>query len=170
VSRTRSPRPIPARLGRSGEPATGRRRPHLERWHGSRGASFPLRSMATEPSSSATVRNPRAVLGGLSLSPNFFVGSQARSKGSSCADQDQTSATPAPHCAARRSKLGFFAPSVGPIHTWMLPGGVAVAVGALCVAKIDADSGNWGQLVFLRARPDVFLRLLGWGPDGDDRG
>lgn len=50
------------------------------------------------------------------------------------------------------------------------PGGAAVAVGALCVAEIEAAGFNWGKLVLRRARLDVWLRLLGWGSDGDDGG
>jgi hypothetical protein len=61
-------------------------------------------------------------------------------------------------------------PFFGPRIPGCLEGGVAVAVGARCGAEIDATSCNWGQLVLLRAGLDVFLRLLGWGTDGDDRG
>jgi hypothetical protein len=46
---------------------------------------------------------------------------------------------------------------------------VAVAVAPLR-AEIDAASCNWGKLVFLRAQLDIFLRLLSWGSDGNDRG
>jgi len=51
----------------------------------------------------------------------------------------------------------------------LTPGGVAVAIGALCVAEIDAAGRNGEQLVFLRARPDVFLQLPGWGFDDADK-